>query len=65
VRTVARDCLVMVETNRDSVPAAYGGHRGEGQWGPGEAVQIYHRGTLIATHRRVRGPHECWVEPAH
>jgi transposase len=65
VRTVARDCLVMVETNRYSVPAAYVGQRVEVQWGPGETVQIYHRGTLIATHRRVRGQHECCIEPAH
>ena len=65
LRTVARDCLVTVETNRYSVPAAYVGQCVEVQWGVGETVQIYHRGTLIATHRRVHGHHQRCVEPAH
>jgi hypothetical protein len=28
-------------------------------------VQIYHQGTLIATHPRLRGHHQRCVEPAH
>jgi hypothetical protein len=64
VRTVARDCLVTVETNRYSVPATYVGHRVEVQWGPGDTVQIYHRGTLIATHARAQGQHQLCLEPA-
>jgi DNA replication protein DnaC/transposase len=64
VRTVARACLVLVETNRYVGPAAYGGQRVEVPWGPGETVQISHRGPLRATHRRGRGPHEGGGEPA-
>jgi transposase len=65
LRTVARDCLVTVETNRYSVPAAYVGQSVEVQWGAGETVQIYHQGTLIATHRRSHGHHQRCVDPAH
>jgi transposase len=65
LRTVARDCLVTVKTNRYSVPAAYVGQGVEVQWGAGETVQIYHQGLLIATHPRLRGPHQRCVEPAH
>jgi hypothetical protein len=65
LRTVARDCLITVETNRYSVPAAYVGQCVEVQWGAGETMQIYHQGTLIATHRRAHGQHQCCVEPAH
>jgi hypothetical protein len=65
LRTVARDGLVTIETNRYSVPAAYVGQSVEGQWGAGETVQIYHQGTLIATHRRAHGHHQRCVEPAH
>jgi transposase len=65
LRTVARDCLVTIETNRYSVPAAYVGQSVEVQWGAGETVQIYHQGTLIATHRRAHGHHQRCVEPAH
>src|SRR5262249_19929671 len=38
LRTVARDGLVTVETNRYSVPVAYVGQGVEVQWGPGETV---------------------------
>lgn len=65
LRTVARDCLVTVETNRYSVPAAYVGQSVEVQWGAGETVQIYHQGTLIATHPRAHGHHQRCVELAH
>ena len=65
LRTVARDGLVTVETNRDSVPAAYVGQRVEVQWGVGGTVQVYHRGTLMATHVRARGQHQRWVDPVH
>jgi transposase len=64
LRTVARDCLVTVETHRYSVPAAYVGQCVEVQWGADETVQIYHQGTLIATHPRVSGHHQRCVEPA-
>jgi transposase len=65
LRTVARDCLVTVETNRYSVPAAYVGQTVEVQWGTDATVQIYHQGTLIATHGRASGHHQCCVEAAH
>jgi transposase len=65
LRTVARDCLVTVETNRYSVPAAYVGQSVEVQWGAGETVQIYHQGTLIATHPRAHGHHQRCVDLAH
>ena len=65
LRTVARDCLVTVETNRYSVPAAYVGKRVEVQWGPEGTVHIYHRGTLIARHPRLSGQHQQCVEPRH
>jgi transposase len=65
LRVVARDCLVTVETNRYSVPAAYVGQCVEVQWGPEETVQFYHQGTLIASHPRQRGQHQLCVEPAH
>jgi hypothetical protein len=65
LRTVARDCLVTVETNRYSVPAASVGQDVAVPWGAGETVPIYHRGTLIAPHRRAYGHHQRCVEPAH
>jgi transposase len=65
VRMVARDCLVTVETNRYSVPAAYVGQSVEVHWGRGETIQIYHRGTLMASHPRVHGQHQLCLEPAH
>jgi hypothetical protein len=45
LRTVARDGLVTVETNRDSVPPTYVGQRVAVQWGPEGMVPVYHRGT--------------------
>jgi transposase len=65
LRTVARDCLVTVETNRYSVPATYVGQTVEVQWGPDATVRIYHHGRLIATHRRAHGQHQHCVEPTH
>jgi hypothetical protein len=65
LRTVARDCLVTVETNRYSVPPTYVGQRVEVQWGPAGAVHVYHRGTLIARHPRLSGPHQQCVDPSH
>jgi hypothetical protein len=65
LRTVARDGLVTVETNRDSVPAADVGQTVEVQWGADATVQMYHRGTLSATHPRARGQHQRCVEAAH
>lgn len=65
LRTVARDCLVTVETNRYSVPVAYVGQTVDVQWGAEGTVQIYHRDTLIATHPRASGPHQLCLDPAH
>jgi transposase len=65
LRTVARDCLVTVETNRYSVPSTYVGQRVEVQWGPEATVHIYHRGTLIARHPRLSGQHQQCVDPSH
>jgi transposase len=65
LRTVARDCLVTVETNRYSVPAVYVGQTVEVQWGTDATVRIYHQGTLIATHGRASGHHQRCVEAAH
>jgi hypothetical protein len=65
VRTVARDCLVTVESNRYAVPAAYVGQAVEVQWGAATTVQIYHHGTLIATHPRADGQHQLGIDPAH
>jgi Mu transposase-like protein len=64
-RTVARDCLVTIETNRYSVPATYGGKHVEVQWGPEGTGHIYHRGRLIARHPRLSGQHQQCVEPRH
>lgn len=65
LRTVARDCLVTVETNRYAVPAAYVGQVVEVQWGAAATVQIDHQGTLIATHPRAQGQHQRCLDPAH
>jgi len=51
LRKVASDCLVTVATNGSSVPPAYVGQTVEVQWGPGDTVQIYHAGALIAARR--------------
>jgi transposase len=65
LRTVARDCLVTVETNRDSVPAGYVGQGVEVQWGAGETGPISPQGPRIATPHRVSGHHQRGVAPAH
>lgn len=65
LRTVAREGLVTVETNRDSVPAADVGPWVAGPWGPEETVQLDHQGRLMASHPRQRGQHQLGVEPAH
>jgi transposase len=64
-RKVAQDCLVTVDTNRYSVPAAYVGRIVDVQWGPDATVQISHGGTLIATHPRAIGQHQLCIDPAH
>jgi transposase len=64
-RKVASDCLVTVETNRYSVPPAYVGRTVEVHWSPEGAIQIYHQGTLIATHPRAHGQHQLYVDPGH
>jgi transposase len=65
LRTVARDCLVMVGTNRYSVPAAYVGKVVRVQGGAGEPLHIYYRGELIATHAPIAGKHQVQMDPAH
>jgi hypothetical protein len=65
LRTVARDGLVTVETNRYAVPAAYVGQVVEVPWGAAATVQISHQGTLIATHPRAQGQHQRCLDPAH
>jgi transposase len=64
-RKVAADCLVTLETNRYSVPPAYVGRTVDVQWSPEGMVQIYHQGTLIATHARATGTHRLCVAPVH
>jgi transposase len=64
-RKVATDCLVTVETNRYSVPPAYVGRTVEVHWSSEGALQIYHQGTLIATHPRAHGQHQLCVDPIH
>ena len=61
LRTVARDCLVTVETNRYSVPAGLCGAMRGGAMGGGETLQIYSQGTLIAPHPQVSGHHQRGV----
>jgi hypothetical protein len=64
LRTVARDCLVTVETNRYSVAAAYVGQTVEVQWGADPPVQIDCQGPLIATHARAGANTSCvWSQP--
>ena len=63
-RPVARECLVLGETNRASGPAAEVGQRVAVPWGPGETVPLAPRGPRMAPQRRVRGRHAGGVEPA-
>jgi transposase len=65
VRQVATDCLVTVATNRYSVPWRFVGATVEVQPGPGDALRIYHQGTLIATHLRPEGRHRVCADPTH
>jgi len=53
VRRVRRDLLVSIESNLYSVPAPYVGTWVEVQAGPEDTIEIYHRGVVIARHRRV------------
>jgi Integrase core domain len=64
-RKVATDCLVAVETNRYSVPPAYVGRTVEVYWSAEGAIEMYHQGTLIATHPRADGQHQVCVDPVH
>jgi hypothetical protein len=64
LRPGARDCLVPVETNRASVPAADVGRLVEGPWGADAAGPSYCQGTLMATQARASGQHQRCVEPA-
>jgi transposase len=64
-RKVASDCLVTLETNRYSVPPAYVGRTIEVHWSAEGTIQLYHQGTLIATHRRADGQHQLCVDPVH
>ncbi len=64
-RKVATDCLVTVETNRYSVPPAYVGRTIEVHWSAEGAIEMYHQGTLIATHPQAHGQHQVCVDPVH
>jgi transposase len=64
-RKVATDCLVTLETNRYSVPPAYVGRTVEVHSSHEGVIEIYHQGTLIATHRQAPGQHQVCIDPIH
>lgn len=64
-RTVARDCCVIVDTNRYSVPVAFIGREVEVHHGPHDTLCVYAQGQLIATHPRQEARYQRLVEPAH
>jgi transposase len=63
-RRVAHDAFVDVETVRYSVPYRLVREHVEVALGD-DTVRIYHGASLVATHRRVREPYACVLEPAH
>jgi hypothetical protein len=56
---------VTVETNRYSVPPAYVGRTVEVHWNAEGTIEMYHQGTLIATHPQAHGQHQVCVDPVH
>ncbi len=65
VRRVSRDLLVSVESNLYSVAARYVGAWVEVQAGPGDTIDIYHRGVLVARHQRCWERHRRVVDLEH
>lgn len=65
LRKVSHDCLVMIETNRYSVPYRYVGKTVEIQWDKEGTLSIYYRGKQIASHPRQNGQHRVRVDPVH
>ena len=63
-RLVATDYLVTFDTNRYSVPFHLIGQAVEVE-SKTEAIHIYHRGELVATHPRVSGRFQLSIYPEH
>jgi hypothetical protein len=63
-RRVAEDDLISLDTNRYSVPCTLIGQTVEVERGA-ETVQVYHRGTLVASHPRLEGTHRLVILPEH
>ena len=63
-RLVATDYLVTFDTNRYSVPFHLIGQAVEVE-SKTEAIHIYHRGELVATHPRVSGRYQLSIYPEH
>lgn len=63
-RRVPGDYLVALDTNRYSVPCTLIGQTVEVER-TAEAVRVYHRGSLIATHARLTAKHQLAILPEH
>lgn len=63
-RVVADDYLVAYRTNRYSVPFRLIGKRVEVLC-RGQSVEIYHRGSLVATHPLLEGSYQVRILPEH
>lgn len=63
-RIVADDYLVSYQTNRYSVPFGLIGEQVEVLC-RGEALEIFHRGSLVATHPVLQGSHQLRILPEH
>jgi transposase len=64
LRVVAADYLVSVDTNRYSVPFTLIGQPVE-VLRRGESVEVFHRGTLVASHPVLPGKHQLRILPEH
>lgn len=64
MRRVATDCLVSYASNRYSVPWRYVHQTVELQE-RGDLISIYHRGVLIATHRKAESKHQVIMDMEH
>ncbi|KJS10762.1 MAG: hypothetical protein VR67_16725 [Peptococcaceae bacterium BRH_c8a] len=64
MRRVATDCLVSYATNRYSVPWRYVNQTVELQE-RGDMISIYHRGVLVATHRKSESKHQVIMDMEH
>ena len=63
-RRVAEDYLVSLDTNRYSVPCRLIGQSVEVERSE-EAVRVFHRSILVATHPRLAGTHQVAILPEH